>query len=200
METALQALGFAAAGETAYGAEMIGHAHRQYVDGHPERWPVITSSLSGHRQPHRALLSRSAAYLAPLVSPMVAHGRILRGRYGHDAMVVFIGPCIAKKQEMREQAVADAVDAALTFAELAEWLAEDEVTLPADEPTPPVAERANARLFPVEGGLVGTAKMDTDILTSRIVTTSAMPPAPTCCAASARQLSPACGAMACEGG
>ena len=34
------------------------------------------------------------------------------------------------------------------------------------------AERANARLFPVEGGLVGTAKMDTDILTSRIVTTS----------------------------
>jgi hypothetical protein len=43
---------------------------------------------------------------------MVAHGRVLHERYGADALVVFVGPCIAKKQEMREEPVAGAVDAA----------------------------------------------------------------------------------------
>ncbi len=38
MEAALRGLGFAAAGETAYGAEMIGHAHRHYVEEHHESW------------------------------------------------------------------------------------------------------------------------------------------------------------------
>lgn len=202
MEAALRGLGFAAAGETAYGAEMIGHAHRHYVEEHHESWPVITSSCPVIVNLIERYYPDLLPYLAPLVSPMVAHGRVLHERYGADALVVFVGPCIAKKQEMREEPVAGAVDAALTFTELAEWLAEAGVSLPEDEPAPPVTPRANARLFPVEGGLVGTAHMDTDILTSQIITTSGFE----ACAAVLRgiragELS-ACMVelMACEGG
>ena len=37
--------------------------------------------------------------MAPVVSPMIAHGRYIKKLYGPDVKVVFLGPCIAKKQE-----------------------------------------------------------------------------------------------------
>jgi PAS domain S-box-containing protein len=103
---------------------------------------------------------------------MVAHGRYLKSVYGPDAFVVFVGPCIAKKGEIAEPAVAGAVDAALTFDELEAWLNEAGVAVPPAEQLDPVPQRVPARLFPIEGGLVGTAQMDTDILSSHVVTGS----------------------------
>ena len=34
--------------------------------------------------------------MAPVVSPMIAHGRLIKDIYGPDVKVVFLGPCIAK--------------------------------------------------------------------------------------------------------
>jgi PAS domain S-box-containing protein len=174
MEAALLALGFRAAGETAFGAEMVGLAHGDLLDAHPERWPLITSSCPVVINLIERYYPDLIPHLAPIVSPMIAHGRWLRARYGPEAMIIFIGPCIAKKAEILDPAVAGAVDAALTFAELQEWLDEAGVRLPPDEEPPQAAERAPARLFPVEGGLVGTARLETDMLASDIVATSGL--------------------------
>ncbi len=44
--------------------------------------------------------------------------------------VVFLGPCIAKKQEaIGDERVFGAVDAILTFEELADWFAEEGIDL-----------------------------------------------------------------------
>ena len=51
------------------------------------------------------------------VSPMIAAGRAVKHIH-HDAVTVFIGPCIAKKKEAREPDIADAVDYVLTFQEV----------------------------------------------------------------------------------
>lgn len=51
------------------------------------------------------------------VSPMIAAGRVVKLLHP-DALTVFIGPCIAKKAEAREQDVAGAVDYVLTFQEM----------------------------------------------------------------------------------
>jgi PAS domain S-box-containing protein len=174
MEQALLQLGFAAAGETAFGAEMVGQAHREWVEAHQEQWPIITSSCPVVVNLIEKYYPDLIPHLAPIVSPMVAHGRWLRQQYGPEAFIVFIGPCIAKKAEMLEESVAGAIDAALTFTELAEWMEEAGVAFPADGDGAEPAPRVPARLFPVEGGLVGTANMDTDILTSHIVTTSGL--------------------------
>ena len=174
MEAALQALGFAAAGETAFGAEMVGIAHRDVVDREPARHPVIASACPVVVNLIERYYPDLIPHLAPLVSPMVAHGRWLRHKHGRDSMVVFIGPCIAKKAEASDDAVAGAIDAALTFTELEEWLRDEGVAVPSDEPPAEPVLRANARLFPVEGGLVGTANLDTDLLTSHVVTTSGL--------------------------
>lgn len=58
-------------------------------------------------------------HISPSVSPMVACGRGIK--YLHPgAKVVFVGPCIAKKAEAKEPDIKDAVDAVLTFQEVAQ--------------------------------------------------------------------------------
>lgn len=56
---------------------------------------------------------------SPAVSPMVAAGRVLKEVY-KDCKVVFIGPCIAKKNEAKDKELCDAIDYVLTFRELDE--------------------------------------------------------------------------------
>lgn len=51
------------------------------------------------------------------VSPMIASGRTVK-KLHPDALTVFIGPCVAKKAEAREQDIAGAVDYVLTFQEI----------------------------------------------------------------------------------
>jgi iron only hydrogenase large subunit-like protein/uncharacterized Fe-S cluster-containing protein len=178
---ALLALGFTAAEETAFGAEMVGLAHRDLVDAAPERWPIITSSCPVVVNLIERYYPDLIDHLAPIVSPLLAHGRWLHDQEdeagpdgAEDVLVVFVGPCIAKKQEIVREDIAGAVQAALTFTELQEWLEEEGIEIAPTEEPAEAAPRANARIFPVEGGLVGTANMDTDILASHIVTTSGL--------------------------
>ncbi|MGM9572159.1 MAG: [Fe-Fe] hydrogenase large subunit C-terminal domain-containing protein [bacterium] len=55
--------------------------------------------------------------VVPSVSPMIAGGRVIK-RIDEDALVVFIGPCAAKKKEALEPDLKGAVDFVLTFKEL----------------------------------------------------------------------------------
>lgn len=52
------------------------------------------------------------------VSPMVATGRMIK-EMDKDAVVVFVGPCTAKKTEASRESVKDAVEYVLTFEEIA---------------------------------------------------------------------------------
>ncbi len=65
----------------------------------------------------RKVYSRLAPYMPPSVSPMAASGRAIKKLYP-DAKTVFIGPCIAKKAEARQDDIKDAVDFVLTFREI----------------------------------------------------------------------------------
>lgn len=56
---------------------------------------------------------------SPAVSPMIAAGRVLKEVY-KNSRVVFIGPCIAKKNEAKDKDLRDAIDYVLTYRELDE--------------------------------------------------------------------------------
>jgi PAS domain S-box-containing protein len=185
---ALVELGFAGSAETAFGAAMVGPVHKEWTLSHQERWPVIASSCPVVVNLVEQVYPDLIDHLAPLVSPMVAHGRYLKQAYGPDAFVVFIGPCFAKKGEATDTVVAGAVDAALTFEELERWLRERDISLdelensgpagPEKGQVPPAVtprdDAAPARLFPLEGGLLATARLETDLLSTNILTGSGM--------------------------
>lgn len=184
---ALAHLGFAASAETAVGAAMVGPAHKEWTVAHPERWPVIASSCPVVVNLVEQVYPDLVDHLAPVVSPMIAHGRYLKQLYGADAFVVFIGPCFAKKGEATDTVVAGAVDAALTYEEFERWLADSGISLSQTSevasPTVTVATSevsgasdasSPARLFPLEGGLLATARLETDLLSTNILTGTGM--------------------------
>ena len=175
LEEALKGLGFTAASETALGAQVVGQATGDLLHNERLPRPIIASACPVVVNLIELYYSDLLPHLAPIVSPMIAHGRWLRERFGPSACLVFVGPCLAKKEEARTQAVAGAIDAVLTFSELEEWLANEhiEVAQPARLPER-AAVRPAARLFPVEGGLAGTAKLNTDLLADHIIAASGL--------------------------
>jgi PAS domain S-box-containing protein len=161
---ALAALGFSAASETAMGAQMVGEACALLLGEGSLPRPVVATACPVVVNLVEIYYPDLLPHLAPVVSPMIAHGRWLRARYGPEVCLVFVGPCVAKKGEIRDPAVAGVFEAALTFSEVQEWLDEKSVQIQ-HPPALALAEaRPPARLFPIEGGLIGTARLDTDLL------------------------------------
>jgi PAS domain S-box-containing protein len=105
---------------------------------------------------------------------MIAHGRWLLNKYGPDAYIVFIGPCIAKKMEICDPALAGAVSAAMTFRGLADWFREENITFTDVAAQPKPSDEADARLFPVEGGLIAAAGLNTEMLGCDMIVASSL--------------------------
>ena len=169
--SAVKALGFAEALEVAFGAELVGRAYARYARENPGRLIITTPcpALVAYVEKYAPAL---VPYLAPIVSPMIALGRVIKEQYRPEARVVFIGPCIAKKLEIQDPNVAGVVDAVLTYEELERMWAEAGIDPGAlapssfDGPRPCVG-----RIFPVSGGLLKTAQLSGDILANEILVT-----------------------------
>ena len=149
MEQALKQLGFAAVEETAIGATIVKNQYEKLLkDEH--RDIVITSCCHSVNLLIQKYFPDELKYLADVVSPMQAHALDIKRRVP-EAKVVFVGPCVAKKDEAEHYE--GIVDAVLTFEELTEWLASERIKLQAN-----VDENDNsrARFFPTTGGILKT--------------------------------------------
>lgn len=113
----LRVLGFAAVEETAIGAEVVSKHYLNLLS--TSQTPIISACCPVVVNTVSRYYPKLISYLANVVSPMVAHGQILKQKYGENSFVVFAGPCIAKIHEQKGQQY---VDAALTFEQLKEWL------------------------------------------------------------------------------
>jgi signal transduction histidine kinase/iron only hydrogenase large subunit-like protein len=169
---AARRLGFAEVMEVAVGAELVARAYSKLVAQGNGKEPIITTpcpALVSFVEKH---IPGILPYLAPIVSPMVALGRLIKQRLNPSAKVVFIGPCLAKKVEACDPCLEDEIDAVLTFPEFTDWLAEATVELASlpesdfDGPYPSVG-----RIFPVPGGLLRTSDMQADVLENDVVVT-----------------------------
>ncbi|MEG2928510.1 MAG: [Fe-Fe] hydrogenase large subunit C-terminal domain-containing protein [Oscillospiraceae bacterium] len=153
MEKALHQLGFDIVEETAIGATMVKKEYERILR---EDKPTVLISSCCHSvnlliQKH---YQNSLRYLARVVSPMQAHCMDIKKRYP-NAKTVFIGPCVAKKDEANHYE--GIVDAVLTFEELTRMLEENNITLTEHLDVIP---QSRARLFPTTGGILKTMKRD----------------------------------------
>lgn len=157
LKNALLALGFSDAEETAVGATIV---KREYDRLCKENSSDVIISTCCHSV--NLLIEKHypglAKYLAPVLSPMLAHAYDLKKRYP-GAKVVFLGPCISKKNEI--EMYPDYDDAVLTFLELDRWFQEKNIKVEKDS-DPHKVEESLARLFPIEGGILKTMARDSD--------------------------------------
>jgi len=148
-------LGFHAVEETAIGATIVKKAYEDMLDD--EHDVVISSCCHTINLLVQKYYPRALPYLADVLSPMLAHGKDIKQRYGSDTKVVFIGPCISKKDEADKNH--EYVDVALTFEELEEWFTEEDISIePRKEKN--VESKSRARLFPTCGGILATMNCD----------------------------------------
>lgn len=144
----LKKLGFADAEETAVGAAVVTECFRMDLEEGKYR-NYITSCCPSVNRLIQLYYPKALKYLSPVVSPMVAHGKLIKRSRG-DVKVVFIGPCIAKKREAAESGVIDGV---LTFEEVVEMMRDKCVTLDS-EPIDADAQGLRARYYPIPRGVI----------------------------------------------
>lgn len=167
--TALRQIGFKLVTETAFGADLISKYYTDCVQGYEDR-TIISSSCPAVFNWIEKYFVDIVPNIAKVVSPMIAMGRYLKKNYGNETRVVFIGPCVAKKSEYKDNSVSDAVDAVLTFKELKqifEYYKIDIDQLTESDLDPPHAFLGKS--FPLTGGLLKTANISGDILEKEII-------------------------------
>ena len=119
--SALKKLGFYAVRETAEGAALVTAEYQKLLRA-GEMPNIITTCCPSVNDLIEKYYPELVPLMAPVVSPMIAHGRLIRQIYGEDVKVVFLGPCIAKKAEAGgDERVSGAVDATLTCEEVGRW-------------------------------------------------------------------------------
>ncbi|MCG8453121.1 MAG: 4Fe-4S dicluster domain-containing protein [Spirochaetales bacterium] len=139
----LHAQGFLRVESTALGASLVAKTaikNPKLAQGISGACPTIVEYITRYRPELSPLLS-------PLVSPLEAHARSIKDRFGSECIVVFIGPCVAKKLEADH--MASAVDLALTFREAKEWLEDSKTTKDYTLVVPPECDD-----FFLEGGFL----------------------------------------------
>ncbi len=153
MREALKKLGFYDVEETAQGATMVKREYERMIN-EEDRDVIITSCCHSVNLLIQKHFKGLIPYLADVVSPMQAHCKDIKRRMP-DAKTVFIGPCIAKKDEA--QHYEGIVDATLTFDELNAWFKAEGIT---PEQKIDRDENSRARFFPTSGGILKTMSLD----------------------------------------
>lgn len=149
MKKALKQLGFSDAEETAIGATIVKNEYERML--HEEKKDIIiTSCCHSINLLIQKYFPKELPYLADVLSPMQAHCLDIKRRYP-TAKTVFIGPCVAKKDEAEHYD--GIVDVVLTFEELTKWLNKEGITL---EQEMDQRQESRARFFPTTGGILKT--------------------------------------------
>lgn len=117
----LKRLGFKDISETAIGAQEVSIKTAQMLN-ETDAGLWISSACPVIVEYIRRYKPEFAKNITPIGSPAKTHARMLKDIYGEDIAVVFIGPCIGKKNEADEED--GLIDLSITFEELKIWIAD----------------------------------------------------------------------------
>jgi iron only hydrogenase large subunit-like protein/uncharacterized Fe-S cluster-containing protein len=150
----LKKLGFSFVEETAVGAEIVSDFYMDYVKNTSQRIYITTACPSVNYLVEKYYPALTG-YLIPAVSPMIAHGKLIKQLYGEECYSVFIGPCMAKKTENESFFNDKAIDAVLNFDEIHQWIEDSAIDAHSTESADFDRNTASrGRSFPEFGGIV----------------------------------------------
>lgn len=153
MREAIKQLGFADAEETAIGATIVKREYDRMIN-EDNMDIIISSCCHSINLLIQKYFPKELPYLANVMSPMQAHCSDIKKRYP-NAKTVFIGPCVAKKDEAAYYE--GIVDAVLTFDELTRWFKAENIELKQEMDSD---DNSKARFFPTTGGILKTMAQD----------------------------------------
>lgn len=146
----IKKLGAVYISETAVGAEFVTQEYKSIYES--SKKALITTSCPVIVKLVELYYPNFIQNLFSIVSPAIAHARFLEHFFG-DVAKIFIGPCIAKKEELE-----NVYDAVLTFEELKFFIRSMNIDVSNyDEriPDPPYPDKS--RMYPMSGGILYSA-------------------------------------------
>ena len=151
-------LGFAGVSETAIGAQEVSIETARLLNK-SENGLMISSACPVIVKYVRLYKPELAKYIVPVASPALTHAKFLKKTLGDDIRVVFVGPCIAKKEESDTHK--NLIDFALTYDEVKLWLKEldrkvEQGDCLEENFVPEVAYEGG--LYPLDGGMNETIR------------------------------------------
>lgn len=149
MKKALKKLGFYDVEETAIGASIVKTEYEKMMAAE-DRDVIISSCCHSVNLLIQKYFPKEIPCLADIMSPMQAHAADIKKRIP-DAKVVFIGPCVAKKDEA--EYYEGLVDGVLTYEDLAKWMETENISIERETDSD---EFSRARFFPTTGGILKT--------------------------------------------
>ena len=167
---AAKRLGFRYVSETAIGADFVSSTVAARLRESAEK------IAAGDKETQRLFLSSACPvaveyikkyipelkdYITDFASPLLAHSRFIKERFGKNCAVIFAGPCIAKKRE--SDVWQEDLDCAISFQDLRVWMTEEDVSIDGsyadgDEETFSPFRAAKGALFPIDGGMIAAIK------------------------------------------
>jgi Na+-translocating ferredoxin:NAD+ oxidoreductase RNF subunit RnfB len=157
LAAAIMKLGFKGAGQAAEGAAYVTAEYWNLIMEGQTKYIISTCCPTVNdliEKYHTDMIP----YMADVVSPMIAHGLLLKKAYP-GGKVVFIGPCIAKKGEAADLRHIGIVDAVLTFDDLDLWFQASGLDIGQCGSAPWVSPDPNVlKLYPLQGGILSTLK------------------------------------------
>jgi iron only hydrogenase large subunit-like protein len=167
----IRQLGFTYVIEASFGVDLVADQYKQQLEDFNGKYYIMANCpavVSFIEKFYPDLINN----LSPIVSPMVATAKAVRKKYGNDVRMVFIGPCIASKDEALRYEGDSKIDSVLTFIELRHLFEEFSVResqLEFSEFDPPFGYKGS--LYPLSEGIIQAAGLSQDLLTGRIITT-----------------------------
>lgn len=132
-KNALKKIGFTDVIEVGLGGDMTAASEaEEWAEAFKEGKKMTTSCCPAFVNMVRRHFPQLADHVSTTVSPMCGVSRMIKSKEP-DAYTVFIGPCIAKKSEVKDQKIEGNADAVLTYSEIrAIMRAKDVVLEPAE--------------------------------------------------------------------
>ncbi|MEI7499763.1 MAG: [Fe-Fe] hydrogenase large subunit C-terminal domain-containing protein [Bacteroidota bacterium] len=167
----IRQLGFSFVSEVSFGVDIVSQKYKELLENFRGKYyitancPAVVAFIEKY---YPELINN----LAPIVSPMVASAKVMRQKYGQDIRVIFIGPCIAAKNEALKFEGDAKIDAVLTFVELRQLFNEfniRESQVEFSEFDPPSGH--NGSLYPISNGFLQAGDISEDLLAGRVITT-----------------------------
>ena len=110
----LYQMGFYDIAEAALGADIVAKAESKEL---AEKGFLISSCCPAFVSYVQKFFPKLVPYISQHISPMAAISAYIKAQHP-NSKVIFIGPCTAKKGEIKKETVRDFVDVAITFEEL----------------------------------------------------------------------------------
>lgn len=169
---AVNALGFYGAAETSMGAAYVTAEYHRLMQEN-KRKNIITTCCPSVNRLAELYYPSLVDELAPVVSPMIAHARLLKQSYGHGTRIIFAGPCIAKIDEAADIRHNNEVDAVITFEDLADWFTEKNIAVNESQPASFLNSSSKIlRMYPVADGILASLRARGDTGDWRLLSVS----------------------------